>query len=192
MTELSVCEKPVIPRQPLNMKVRKAISNVEEVIKQMPGHLVGDCYPLKHSFADGLYIREITVPAKILTVTKIHKYAHVAVLLKGKIGIFFLIMFISTIGYAKNMTVETGYGYLKDKSGDVICKVRLSPGIYPLNNNGLDYVEVANKQALDAIEVYVEPESQVDKDKKKKARKDSMLDDLGLTAQDIVKIKALP
>lgn len=86
MQNLEVIDK-IIPQQPVNIEVRKGISRVEEVIKQMPGHLVGDCYPLKHSFADGLYIREITVPAKILTVTKIHKYAHVAVLLKGEISV---------------------------------------------------------------------------------------------------------
>lgn len=43
--------------------------------------------PLKHSFAEGLYIRQITVPAGVLTVTKIHKYSHVAFLLKGKMRI---------------------------------------------------------------------------------------------------------
>ena len=76
-----------IPQQPVNLQVRKAVSKVEEVIRQMPDHLEGNCYPLKHSFADGLYIRELTVPAKILTVTKIHKYAHAAFLLKGKLSV---------------------------------------------------------------------------------------------------------
>ena len=73
--------------QPVNLQVRKGISKVEDVIRQMPEHLEGDCYPLKHSFADGLYVRELTVPAKILTVTKIHKYSHAAFLLKGEISV---------------------------------------------------------------------------------------------------------
>lgn len=103
-----------------------------------------------------------------------------------------LAIFIAQIVYAKNIEVKTGFGYLKDKSGQIVSKVRFSPGIYPLNNNGLDYVEVANKQALDAIEVYVEPTSQEDIDKEKKKHKDAILDYLGLTAQDLVKIKALP
>lgn len=76
-----------VPQQPVNMKVREGISKVEDVIRKMPGHLEGDCYPLKHSFAEGLYVREITVPAKILTVTKIHKYSHAAFLLKGEISV---------------------------------------------------------------------------------------------------------
>lgn len=73
--------------QPVNMRVRGAIKKVEDVIREMPGHLEGNCYPLKHSFAEGLYVRELTVPAKILTVTKIHKYSHAAFLLKGEISV---------------------------------------------------------------------------------------------------------
>ena len=76
-----------VPQQPVNLQVRKAVLKVEDMIRQMPDHLEGNCYPLKHSFADGLYIRELTVPAKILTVTKIHKYAHAAFLLKGKMSV---------------------------------------------------------------------------------------------------------
>lgn len=87
MKSLEVIEKVSTPKQPVNLTVRKAMSRLEDVIKTLPDHLVGDCYPLKHSFADGLYIREITVPGGILTVTKIHKYSHVAVLLKGEVSV---------------------------------------------------------------------------------------------------------
>ena len=76
-----------IPKQPVNLKVREVISKVEEVVKNLPGHLKGNCYPLRHFFADGLYVRELTVPPMILTVTKIHKYAHPAFLLKGEVSV---------------------------------------------------------------------------------------------------------
>lgn len=109
-----------------------------------------------------------------------------------KLIIVIAALFMAQIVYAKNIEVKTGYGYFKDKSGQITDKVRLSPGIYPLNNNGLDYVEVANKQALEAIEVYVEPTSQADLDKEKKQRRDRILGDIGLTEQDLIKIKALP
>ncbi len=75
------------PIQPVNMKVREGISKVEDIIRKTDGHLVGNCYPLKHLFADGLYIRELTVPAKILTVTKIHKYSHATFLVKGEMSV---------------------------------------------------------------------------------------------------------
>ena len=43
--------------------------------------------PVKHSFADGCYIREIFNPANELLVTKIHKKEHPFFLLKGEMSI---------------------------------------------------------------------------------------------------------
>ena len=43
--------------------------------------------PVKHSFADGCYIREIFNPAGELLVTKIHKKEHPFFLMKGKMSI---------------------------------------------------------------------------------------------------------
>jgi len=43
--------------------------------------------PVKHSFADGCYIREIFNPANELLVTKIHKKEHPFFLMKGKMSI---------------------------------------------------------------------------------------------------------
>ena len=76
-----------IPIQPVNLQFRKAVSIVEDRIRQLPDHKVGNAYPLKHSFAEGLYIRELTVPAGILTVTRCHKFAHPAFLLKGELSV---------------------------------------------------------------------------------------------------------
>ena len=43
--------------------------------------------PLKHSFADGLYIREIFNPKGELLLTKIHKVQHIYFLIKGDMSI---------------------------------------------------------------------------------------------------------
>ncbi len=43
--------------------------------------------PVKHSFADGCYVREIFNPAGELLVTKIHKKEHPFFLMKGKMSI---------------------------------------------------------------------------------------------------------
>lgn len=40
--------------------------------------------PLKHSFGDGIYVREIFNPKGALIITKIHKKTHPFFLLKGK------------------------------------------------------------------------------------------------------------
>ena len=44
--------------------------------------------PLKHTFTDGIYVREIFNPAGALITTKIHKIEHPFVLLKGRISTY--------------------------------------------------------------------------------------------------------
>ncbi len=41
--------------------------------------------PLKHSFSDGIYVREITIPAGMVIIGKIHKHDHPNFLLKGEV-----------------------------------------------------------------------------------------------------------
>ena len=40
---------------------------------------------MKHYFSDGIYVREITIPAGMVIVGKIHKHRHPNFLLKGKV-----------------------------------------------------------------------------------------------------------
>ncbi len=63
--------------------IREKILFVEAKMRETPGCMVDDCFPLKHTFADGMYIREITVPKGNLIITKIHKLTHPYFLLKG-------------------------------------------------------------------------------------------------------------
>jgi hypothetical protein len=67
--------------------IREAISQLQERMIATPGAMLGDCCPLKHTFAHGLYIREITMPAGILIVTKLHRYSHAAFILQGDVSI---------------------------------------------------------------------------------------------------------
>lgn len=67
---------------------RNGITAFEEHLKNnVPGVLGEDPFPLVHKFADGMYIRQLTVPPRTLTVTKIHKQTHPFFLLKGTISI---------------------------------------------------------------------------------------------------------
>jgi len=43
--------------------------------------------PLRHFFANGVYARELTIPAGTVVVGKIHKYAQINILSKGDISI---------------------------------------------------------------------------------------------------------
>ena len=70
---------------------RKSIMKVQENITNSPIGLTGDALekvnPLKHTFADGCYIREIFNPKGELIVTKIHKITHPYFLMKGDMSI---------------------------------------------------------------------------------------------------------
>jgi hypothetical protein len=63
--------------------VRDWIVALETNMRKLPDVGIGDCYPLKHNFADGMYVREIQVPKGNLVVTKIHKLAHPCFILTG-------------------------------------------------------------------------------------------------------------
>ena len=70
---------------------RNGIMKVQENLENHPNGLTGEALeklnPLKHSFADGCYIREIFNPKGELLVTKIHKVSHPFFLMKGDMTI---------------------------------------------------------------------------------------------------------
>lgn len=65
----------------------KQIMDAQDKMIGIPGSMQGaalDAYcPLKHSFGDGLYIREIFMPKGTLVMSKIHKKTHPYFVLKG-------------------------------------------------------------------------------------------------------------
>ena len=70
---------------------RNGIMKVQENLENHPNGLTGEALeklnPLKHSFADGCYIREIFNTKGQLLVTKIHKVTHPFFLMKGDMSI---------------------------------------------------------------------------------------------------------
>jgi len=64
------------------MKLENGLKNIDH--KDV---IIGDSpmCPLKHSFSDGIYVREITIPAGMLIIGKIHKHDHPNFLLKGEV-----------------------------------------------------------------------------------------------------------
>ncbi|MDA1276310.1 MAG: hypothetical protein O2960_20025 [Verrucomicrobia bacterium] len=71
----------------LRHSAREKILKFEQAIASIPGAVFGDqeSCPLKHSFAGGIYMREIFIPAGTLLVGKIHRHAHPRVILSGEI-----------------------------------------------------------------------------------------------------------
>lgn len=69
---------------------RKRILGFEEMLAQTPGAFFGDTdnCPLKHDFAEGCYIRQITIPKGTIVVGKIHKHCHPSFILSGDVSVF--------------------------------------------------------------------------------------------------------
>jgi len=70
-------------------KIREKILDFEAYIKTLDGTVLGDSdvCPLKHSFSDGIYVREIFIPRKMIVVGKIHKHEHPNFLMSGKVTV---------------------------------------------------------------------------------------------------------
>lgn len=70
-------------------EIREEIQNFESEIKKMDGAVIGDndLCPLKHSFSDGIYVREIFIPAGMFLTGKIHKHAHPNFLMSGVVEV---------------------------------------------------------------------------------------------------------
>jgi hypothetical protein len=71
------------------MNVRAKMDTLKDILLSQPGAVEGDqpLCPLKHSFGDGLYVREIFIPKGFFGVTKIHKKTHPYFILKGKVRV---------------------------------------------------------------------------------------------------------
>ncbi len=68
---------------------REAIINFENELSKQDGAFFGDSNycPLKHSFTDGIYMREIFIPKGTYLTGKIHKHAHPNFLMSGVVEV---------------------------------------------------------------------------------------------------------
>jgi hypothetical protein len=75
----------VVPHDPAH--VRAQIGALQAALSQHPDAVFGDSAlcPLTHTFADGMYVREIFLPKGTVLTGKIHKHAHPNFLLRGEV-----------------------------------------------------------------------------------------------------------
>ena len=70
-----------------SLSIREKILTIEDKMREHPDVMIGDCCPLKHTFVDGAYIREITMPKGMLLTSKIHKICHPYFVLRGDVSV---------------------------------------------------------------------------------------------------------
>ena len=68
------------------LAVREFIVEFEKVLETHPDAIFGNQFPLEHTFTDGIYCRQITIPAGFLLTGRIHKHEHPNFLLKGRVS----------------------------------------------------------------------------------------------------------
>ncbi len=77
-----------VKTMPLAKTMINKMLEFEQALAQLPGTKFGDdACPLKHTFGDHLYIREITMPKGMLVVSKLHKTTHPYFVLKGDVTV---------------------------------------------------------------------------------------------------------
>ncbi len=64
----------------VDISIRGKVNELERHMREMPQIEI----PVKHYFSQGLYAREISIPAGALITGKIHKYAQLNILSKGE------------------------------------------------------------------------------------------------------------
>jgi hypothetical protein len=87
MSELATTEQTTVIQK--NESVRRIIVQLESNIRQYnQEHQLAepDC-PLSHVFAPGAYARTIFIPKDTLLVGKIHKHAHLNMLMQGRVSV---------------------------------------------------------------------------------------------------------
>ena len=80
--------------------------------------------------------------------------------------IVILVLLMATPCFGGMCDVVTGYGYFKDSAGNIVSKAELPVGKHPIKD-GYTYTEVKDKKAIDKVDVYVEPETDSEKNSKK-------------------------
>ena len=65
------------------MDAREAVEQIEDAMQGMPPAFL----PIKHYFANGMYAREMTMPAGAIVTGAIHKTTHFCILSQGRVHV---------------------------------------------------------------------------------------------------------
>ena len=81
-------EIEVMHERALQLGRREAILRLQDAIVYGGLDVGPASCPVQHHFAPGAYGREMTLPAGLVVVGKIHKHAHINVISKGRVQVF--------------------------------------------------------------------------------------------------------
>lgn len=67
--------------------IRAYIKGLAVQMQASPDSVSSSTCPVKHVFAPGTYAREITMPAGLLVMGKLHRHSHINVISKGRVKV---------------------------------------------------------------------------------------------------------
>ena len=67
----------------LSSPIREKVLHLESILEKIPQINI----PINHYFADGVYAREMIIPANVVLTGAVHKTCHLSILSKGKIQV---------------------------------------------------------------------------------------------------------
>lgn len=81
---VDAAERGLVPERPV--VTRAQVQKLEAAMRTLPAALQVDpkSMTLRHHFAPGIYMRELHIPADMITTGKIHKYPCLNILAKGR------------------------------------------------------------------------------------------------------------
>jgi hypothetical protein len=120
---------------------RSQILELESELSKVEGAVFGDSElcPLKHSFADGIYVREIFIPKGTVLVGKIHRHSHPNFLMKGEVVV---------------VTEDGGREHLQAPKS-IISKAGTKRAVYALQDTVWITAHATEETDLKKIEDYV-------------------------------------
>jgi len=95
-----------------NIDYRITLLKMERAMRQSKGFRPASFYPLTHTFANGMYIRQIFVPAGHLALTYIHRQSHPYFLLRGD---------VTVIEERGNKRIQAPFSYITPAGTQRLC-----------------------------------------------------------------------
>jgi hypothetical protein len=147
-TEVGFQKEPInIP----NVDFRILMLRMERAMRKHENCVTPDVFPLKHTFANGMYIREIFCPKGSMILSYVHKHSNPAFLLEGEITI---------IGPDGNKRVKAPYSFISPSGSQRIVFHHEDTRFATVHLN------ITNERDIDKIEkeIYVPHYSELTKE----------------------------
>ena len=154
------------------------IEQVEDDLLKLPQV---DC-PVTHKFSDGLYIRELFMPAGTFAIGHHQNFRHFNVMLKGKV------LVLNADGTKTELTAPMSFTAEPGRKIGYVIEDMVWQNIYPTNETDIDKLEAHYLTKSDTWQINHDQRHELLSFEREADRNDylKMLDDLGVTHEQVI------